>query len=678
MKLATRNRDVHANKIKKTVSYKVANTAHLMELLSGLYSDPLLATIRELSTNAIDAHDMANNEKPFYVHLPNSDDLTLKIRDYGTGLSESELENLYTVYGLSDKTHTNEQRGCLGVGSKSPFTYCDTFITVSYYNGTKYTAVNTLDRHGKPTFNIVGDEPTDEENGLEVSFKIKSNDVHNITNIAAKVYRWFNIIPACNTPKLEERILSLQNELENSVIFKSDNIGYQLKHDYKKSLAIMGNIAYPIEGGQVDKKYRFLFNDYSLILHFDIGELDFVPSRDALKYTKHTLDSINNKLSNIIIDLEKQIQSNIDTEKYFWDKIVKFHDYYTNYRSLFDGIDPGFLYNNNKITNNYIKTHINTFLNSLEDQEKLVVCPCNNNSRTVTRIARINKTKFVINNLSNKGYAAIRRYCKNNNDILYLLERPNYTPEQNAKFLCDSLGVNPDDILYTADFPKAILTPRAPKPKRDKDVLDCQLMVSGTRIVSHNWRTHETKISDGGCYVGLQNYKIQNVTNSWRFSQYNLYEIINKCNIGPLYGLTTLRQQKIANNKKWKTVKQALKEYLDKWFANSNNSTLYYSSDLKELHTLCCSAKKYLNQNTTMFKFLDSFPAQRADDSIYDINQIIEMHNFFLGDSYKIPPCLATKFSYNKIIAEYPMLAIVDTYEAENSPKTVANYINNI
>ena len=54
--------------IKDSIQYQVENNAHMANILSShIYSNPIAAVIRELSTNAYDAHLDAGIEKPFDV-----------------------------------------------------------------------------------------------------------------------------------------------------------------------------------------------------------------------------------------------------------------------------------------------------------------------------------------------------------------------------------------------------------------------------------------------------------------------------------------------------------------------------------------------------------------------------------------------------------------------------------
>ncbi len=78
--------------------------AHVMSLLTDLYSDPELAVIREYSTNARDSHIMAGvPHLPIKVTLPNGMSPYFKVQDFGLGMSVSDIEETYSKYGASTK-----------------------------------------------------------------------------------------------------------------------------------------------------------------------------------------------------------------------------------------------------------------------------------------------------------------------------------------------------------------------------------------------------------------------------------------------------------------------------------------------------------------------------------------------------------------------------------------------
>ena len=118
-------------------TFQIKPSRKAFEILSsGLYSDKVRAVIRELSTNAADAHVAAGKpDVQFEVHLPNHFEPYFAVKDYGTGLSEKAIYELYTTYFASDKTDSNEFTGALGLGSKSPFCYTDSFTVTSRHNG---------------------------------------------------------------------------------------------------------------------------------------------------------------------------------------------------------------------------------------------------------------------------------------------------------------------------------------------------------------------------------------------------------------------------------------------------------------------------------------------------------------------------------------------------------------
>ena len=72
-------------------AFTIKASAKAFQILSSnLYSNPLGSMIRELSTNAYDAHVMVGKaDEPFHLTLPNSLEPSFKIRDFGPGLSHN-------------------------------------------------------------------------------------------------------------------------------------------------------------------------------------------------------------------------------------------------------------------------------------------------------------------------------------------------------------------------------------------------------------------------------------------------------------------------------------------------------------------------------------------------------------------------------------------------------------
>ena len=160
----------------KTFTLK-ANAKAFRLLIDGLYSDKIKAPIRELATNAYDAHLEAGvPETPFEIHLPSLLDLTFQVRDFGLSMSHDQVMNLYTTMFGSTKDQSNEQVGGFGIGSKSPFAYTDTF-SVTCYSGTErrdYFA--HLGTDGVPALTHLETSPCSEPRGTRVSMPVNQHD----------------------------------------------------------------------------------------------------------------------------------------------------------------------------------------------------------------------------------------------------------------------------------------------------------------------------------------------------------------------------------------------------------------------------------------------------------------------------------------------------------------------
>ena len=105
-----------------------------------IYSNKVLAVVREYTTNALDEHLKHGIEKPVTVRIQ---DNTFSVRDYAKGLSENDVRNVFGMYFKSTKRDNNLQSGMFGLGSKAAHCYTDTFYVRSFHDGvcTLYTCV---------------------------------------------------------------------------------------------------------------------------------------------------------------------------------------------------------------------------------------------------------------------------------------------------------------------------------------------------------------------------------------------------------------------------------------------------------------------------------------------------------------------------------------------------------
>lgn len=162
---------------------KQENLAHIFSILrNSLYSDKAGAIIREYSTNAMDAHVQAGLEgKSIVINCPTRFAPTLTIRDYGFGLSEFDIYNVFSSYGESTKRNTNDQVGMMGLGSKSAFCYSDSFTIISHFEGVKKSYLAYIDETNIGKVMMVDEQSTD-ETGVEIQVPVKSYDCYQFEN----------------------------------------------------------------------------------------------------------------------------------------------------------------------------------------------------------------------------------------------------------------------------------------------------------------------------------------------------------------------------------------------------------------------------------------------------------------------------------------------------------------
>ena len=91
-----------------------ANASMFSMITSKLYNNTILAPIREWSTNAIDACIAANKPVKFDVTLPTLENPVFAVRDYGSGLSEEDINTLFSTLGASTKRNSNVYNGTFG------------------------------------------------------------------------------------------------------------------------------------------------------------------------------------------------------------------------------------------------------------------------------------------------------------------------------------------------------------------------------------------------------------------------------------------------------------------------------------------------------------------------------------------------------------------------------------
>ena len=301
MKMTTTENTVESSETFKEVSFgiKESGMAHILGILrSKLYSNKVLAVIREYACNAQDEHAKKNSKKPIHITLPNAMDANFKVRDFGPGLSMDDVFEIYIQYGESTKRNTNKCVGMLGIGSKAGFAYADSFLVTSFYQGTKTTYNCYIDPSKIGKVAVMASEPTDEADGVEVTVPVKEQDMRAFRDNAVGFFRHWKIKPTVSGYEPAPDLTREKPSYEGGAwrVYEADD-----------ATAIMGNVPYPIDRSQCK-----LDNDGSTFLgsleiDFQIGELDIAANREALEYTEHTISSIQRHVKRAQKEMLEQV-----------------------------------------------------------------------------------------------------------------------------------------------------------------------------------------------------------------------------------------------------------------------------------------------------------------------------------------------------------------------------------
>jgi hypothetical protein len=331
-------------------SFSFKATAKAFKILSSnLYTNKILAIVRELSCNALDSHIAAHKQDvPFHIHLPSSLDPTFYVEDFGTGLSPDNIKNVYVKFFESTKTESNDFVGALGLGSKSPFSYTQSFQVNSVWNKHEYLYMCFLNSNGIPCISEAGSFETEKENGIKVSFPVETTDIESFKNTASDFFEhWRYTMPVFVNTQLTKSPAPVLIETEDFILYdKPSNSGS------RTCSVIQGPVKYPLKISAMNmslEKYNDIIKASSLVIKFNIGDLDIAPSREELSYDQITIDAIVTKLEKInssfneilinyayekAISNENPNEGNFDRFKTFIDhlsriqSVVNFHNSY--------------------------------------------------------------------------------------------------------------------------------------------------------------------------------------------------------------------------------------------------------------------------------------------------------------------------------------------------------------
>jgi len=286
---STGSKVLASNGITSQANFRIHANAQAFRILSsGLYSDKISAVLREIGCNAADAHvAVGTPDRPIEVKLPSALDTSFHIKDWGTGLSDAEVKGLFATYFSSNKSDSDEMTGAFGLGSKSPFSYTDSFSVTTAHGGTQRAYTAHMGSDGSPVVSLLGEQATcsDWPTGMMVSFAVRPADIAEFHTKTQQTFRWFRIKPnivggsPVKAPSL--RIVGSRSYLVSD-------------EQERTSRLIMGNVAYPLNAQRLGLEDQVLQALLAGGIHIEvpIGAVMPTASREELEYDANNREKV--------------------------------------------------------------------------------------------------------------------------------------------------------------------------------------------------------------------------------------------------------------------------------------------------------------------------------------------------------------------------------------------------
>lgn len=315
MKLALPAIQVDASEKFVTENFSLGDERVIMNILrSKMYSSPIRTICQEVMSNARDAHrEMGKGKTPIQVTLPNSIDMSLRIRDFGPGITPERMSDVFIKYGNSTKRDTNKQTGGFGLGAKSPFSYSDTFTVVSITpergQMIRREYVAYIDESQLGAMSLVKEEKTDEEQGTTVIVPCKPNDAKKFAEAVEETGRYWTPRPKVKGNSdfcFEDVTYSYESKDGDWAIIEGD----------KEPRAVVDGISYRIQTALVLKdteKTEQKLCDAGLRLFFSVGQMKVTANREDLDYQPDVITKLRAAIHKAMREVDTLVTAQMST-----------------------------------------------------------------------------------------------------------------------------------------------------------------------------------------------------------------------------------------------------------------------------------------------------------------------------------------------------------------------------
>lgn len=572
MKLAEfDNLTTQSNFEPERINYNLAKNGKIFDIIfNHVYTDKIGAVLREIGANAQDAHVVAGIDKPIEIILPNVDMPTIRIRDFGSGLSKEEMKDIYINKGASLSSQSNKTIGCYGIGAGSIFCYANSFITHSYYKGKKYTYIHTRDESGIPHANFIGESDT-EETGFEVEISCKPSNIEEFKIKSRSLFMWFDPQPKI-IPELD---------LDRKISYEDDHC--IISENISGAAVLMGGITYRLSNTSVFgfdyTNISFKLLNKNILIKVNIGEVDVDAGRENLQYTDRTKAFIKDKCLKIIEEMKNNLEKRINGAKNLYEANLIFND-----------------------VRNTAPIHINKV--KYKDKE------VNGEIRIINEIVpfvdedyqKSLRAEYKINLFRNIVFAEndIKRcqYRSGKNLIQKLSKQRVYYLNGETQKLKQWLKDSGAEILKLSDY---YIPPNKGVKRERKGVIKEKVFKYnfggktglGGLMDGEHWEKTELDLTKGGVYTIINRYRVCRGKNYYIEESSSFINHLNEAakTVGidfptEIYGVKRIIKDKFIKNEKWENYFDVISKLIDK-FIKKNKDFIKSYNDYSHYENSC-------------------------------------------------------------------------------------------
>jgi len=338
--------------------FSIQDKGMLFEILrSKMYSNPILAICREITSNARDAHrEVGIADRPIEIRLPVGLEPHFKIKDFGPGISPDRMVNIFISYTASTKREDNIQTGGFGLGAKTPFSYSDTFQVTTVHDGTKYSYTCLIDDTKVGKLVLLDKRPSTEPNSTEISIPVKPVDFNTFRLYVEQACRHWDVKPIVTGGHIDWQKINK--------IAEGPGWAIAATHDYNRNVKlIIDGIEYPLALEDLRKYADGKLIDASrgdLIMYFGVGELSLSATRENIFLDKPTQAKIKGRLDQIMKEIRQTVSDKIDAFPNLWDANVYYRKELT---SVFNNLNflGKLFWKTHELTNGYLEVKCGMF-----------------------------------------------------------------------------------------------------------------------------------------------------------------------------------------------------------------------------------------------------------------------------------------------------------------------------